>query len=476
MFILPLTVITIIVVECFIKLPFTITIKAVLYTAKKASKVLQSSNISDHWKEIVLLRYSLDIFKGTIKLFSYVIFCALLVLGIAVVMDNVFIFNPSIIEILSSFKGVGNMTVISIIYYYLRKKKKPGDYNSRDKLLHKLVLGSQIIKAMSFDLDGLFAVKKKVYNNSQPKHVFICGLARAGTTIIMRTFYQIGEFRSLTYRDMPFVLMPNVWRTFSGSNRRNTENKIRAHGDGIMVNIDSPEAFEEVFWTTFCQKDYITKDGLIPHIVNDEILNKFRKYVSRIIMSSDSRQQPRYLSKNNNNILRIPSIRKAFPKSIIIIPFRNPLSHAASLLNQHQKFSELHSKDSFSKNYFRWLGHYEFGAGHLPFIFKNTIHSKSIFKPNDINYWLNIWINTYSYLVTQNEVDCHYLCFESLCESPAETLQQLLDDLDIQFNSDFLLEQFKLPKKKSIIGISRDIKKNAIKIYNELKSIHSEKE
>ena len=124
MFILPLTVITIIVVECFIKLPFTITIKAVLYTAKKAIKVLKSSNISDHWKEIVLLRYSLDLFKGTIKLFCYLIFCALVVLVLAVVIDNIFIFNPSIIEILSSFKGIGSMTMISIIYYYLRKNKK----------------------------------------------------------------------------------------------------------------------------------------------------------------------------------------------------------------------------------------------------------------------------------------------------------------------------------------------------------------
>ncbi len=475
MFILPLTVITIIVVECFIKLPFVITIKSVLYTANKAVNVLKSSNISDHWKEIVLLRYSLNLFKGTIKLFCYLIFCAVVVLVIAFGFDNIFIFNPSIIEMLSSFKGIGSMTMISIIYYYLRKNKKPSDYNSRDKLLHKLALGSQIVKAMSFDLDSLFAVKTKVDNNSEPKHVFICGLARAGTTIIMRTFYETGEFKSLIYRDMPFVLMPNVWRTFSGLNRRNTENKIRAHGDGIMVNIDSPEAFEEVFWTTFCKNDYITKDGLIPHTVNDEILNKFRKYVSRIITSTES-QQPRYLSKNNNNILRIPSIRKAFPESIIIIPFRNPLSHAASLLNQHQKFSELHSRDSFSKNYFRWLGHYEFGSDHLPFIFKNTNQSNILYKLNDINYWLTIWINTYSYLISQWTDHCHFLCFEGLCENPVETLKQPLTQLDIKINPTFLSKQFKLPKMKSIIGVSSELKKNAMQIYNELKKIHTYKE
>ena len=99
MFILPLTIITIIVVECFIKLPFVITIKSVLYTANKAINVLKSSNISDHWKEIVLLRYSLILFKGTIKLFCYLIFCAVVVLVIAFGFDNIFIFNPSILSI-----------------------------------------------------------------------------------------------------------------------------------------------------------------------------------------------------------------------------------------------------------------------------------------------------------------------------------------------------------------------------------------
>lgn len=473
MFILTITIITIIMVEIFIKIPFAKTIKLVLNIAKKAIKVLTSTKISDHWKEIVLLRYSIDLFKGIIIIFCYLITCVLVVLVPIIVIDQIFNFNPSIIEQLSSLKSIGMMTIISIIYFYLRKKRKPSDYNSGEKLLHKLALGSKTIKAMSFDLDGLFAQKTNIYNNIQPKHVFICGLARAGTTIIMRTFYELGEFRSLTYRDMPFVLMPNLWRILSGLNQKNAKEKIRAHSDGIMVNFDSPEAFEEIFWTTFCQNDYITKYGLIPHTVNDEILNKFRHYVSRILTSSNSQQQTRYLSKNNNNILRIPSILKAFPESIIIIPFRNPLQHAFSLLNQHKKFSELQSKDSFSKDYFKWLGHYEFGVGHLPFIFKNTHQSNPLYKLNDINYWLNIWVNTYSYLISQRREHCYFLCFEGLCENPVGTLQQPFNQLGIHINSAFLLKQFKLPKEKSIVGVFNELKENAMQIYNELKLIHT---
>ena len=34
----------------------------------------------------------------------------------------------------------------------------------------------------------------------------------------------------------------------------------RAHGDGIKVSTESPEAFEEVFWMTFDEDDKDTKE------------------------------------------------------------------------------------------------------------------------------------------------------------------------------------------------------------------------
>ena len=120
----------------------------------------------------------------------------------------------------------------------------------------------------------------------------------------------------------------------------------------------------------------------------------------------------------------------------------------SKLLNQHKKFSELHSKDSFSKNYFKWLGHYEFGAGHLPFNVNNTTQSNPFYELNDINYWLCTWINVYSYLFSfRNKERCYFLCFESLCKNPAETFEQPLNYLDITVNSDFLSKLIILPKE-----------------------------
>ena len=37
-------------------------------------------------------------------------------------------------------------------------------------------------------------------------HVFVMGLARSGTTVLLNALYESSEFASLSYKDMPFVL------------------------------------------------------------------------------------------------------------------------------------------------------------------------------------------------------------------------------------------------------------------------------
>ena len=76
-------------------------------------------------------------------------------------------------------------------------------------------------------------------------NVFVAGVARSGTTILLNAIYDSDEFASLSYADMPFVLAPNLWSKISSTSKHLI--KERAHGDGIKVSSDSPEAFEEVF-------------------------------------------------------------------------------------------------------------------------------------------------------------------------------------------------------------------------------------
>ena len=89
---------------------------------------------------------------------------------------------------------------------------------------------------------------------------FVSGLARSGTTILLNAIYESDEFSSLSYKDMPFVLAPNLWSKLSFAIKKDIDLVERAHGDGIKVSTDSPEAFEEVFWMTFDKGDKDTQE------------------------------------------------------------------------------------------------------------------------------------------------------------------------------------------------------------------------
>lgn len=309
------------------------------------------------------------------------------------------------------------------------------EYSLIDRVLHRFALGTNLVPLASFDIET--ALQKPDNSRINEQHIFVSGLARAGTTVLMRIFHETGRFRSLTYRDMPFILAPGLWGRMSGRFRESGDLKERAHGDSLLVDFDSPEAFDEVFWRVFNGKDYIKKRCLEPHDVDDETLEKFRTYVALILMSSGSEAHHRYLSKNNNNILRIPAIKKAFPNALVIIPFRSPVQHANSLLRQHLRFSDKENQDGFTRDYMTWLGHFEFGPAHRPFVFSpSQLDVLKTHTPDSLDYWLLIWCETYEYLLKNTDGNVVFISYENLCTNPDEVLGSLftraglLEDLD----------------------------------------------
>lgn len=268
------------------------------------------------------------------------------------------------------------------------------NYSWLQKKIHKIALGSQFMREITFDVENILSSSIQ----KSDRHIFVCGLARSGTTILLNALYCSDKFASLSYADMPFVLAPNLWSKLSLF-KTNLPLRERAHGDGIQVSFDSPEAFEEVFWNTFCDKEKDTKENFIYYINN--ITKKYKK--------------TRYLSKNNQNIKRVDLILKIFPNAKILIPFRSPLQHSYSLLNQHKRFINEAKKDNFVSDYMYWVGHTEFGPN-----YKSIYTSDLTFKdPLDVNHWLEQWYLTYnSYAkLYQNHKNIKYICYEKLCNS-----------------------------------------------------------
>jgi hypothetical protein len=272
-------------------------------------------------------------------------------------------------------------------------------YSLAEQWFHKIALSCSIIPELAFDLEkARFGEAARKLAPTSP--VFVAGLARGGTTVLTQILHESGDFASLTYRDLPFPLAPNSWARARLSANRTVVDQERNHNDGLNHNLDSPEAIEEVFWRTFDHRNYILRDQLALHYPSREIRIYFEKYVELICLRYN---KTRYLSKNNNNILRISSICSAFSNVIMIHPFREPLQHAASLLDQHKKTSLIQRRDPFRLKFAVMLGHHEFGLGHRPFVFDqpNSIFAMDL---ETIDYWLLVWIQTYTWLLSQSDV------------------------------------------------------------------------
>ncbi len=304
------------------------------------------------------------------------------------------------------------------------------DYSFAARLLHKLALGSKAAGEFAFDIEQLLNRVDADAVNQSP--VFVVGLARAGTTILLRSLYQTGAFRSLTYRDMPFVLMPATWRKLSSRFQKDRPAVERAHGDAIAIDYDSPEAFEEVFWRVFYGEDYIGDSYLACQNLDREACKKFRCFVASVVQSAVADRDLRYLSKNNNNLLRLEGLHTAFPDSVVIVPFREPLQHASSLLRQHRSFTTIQREDSFSRKYMNWLGHHEFGLNHKPFVFGSQQPAAA--DPYSIDYWLAQWISAYNHALERAPAGTVFLSYDDLCHNPNDLLARLMAFLCVPYN------------------------------------------
>jgi len=305
------------------------------------------------------------------------------------------------------------------------------DYSLAAKALHYMALSSNVVKKMAFDVDCLISRTQKFSGQMLPP-VFISGLARGGTTILLEALYSSRQFKTITYRNMPFITAPLVWKLLTAGQYKNADLKERAHGDGLHVGFDSPEAFEEVFWLTFTDPSYVLKDCLIPHVPDTDVLDQYRQFVSHVTAEKGSRQFVRYLAKNNNNILRIGSLKKTFPDSFIIVPFRNPLDQAKSLLNQHNKFKQVQSEDGFTLKYMTWLGHFEFGLNFKPFKFSESSLPRNSSETCRLSYWIRYWESVYQYLMRHHAKDVIFFDYDKFCASPMSVLTTLSRKLDIE--------------------------------------------
>ena len=312
------------------------------------------------------------------------------------------------------------------------------NYNQIQKVLHDIVLSKTFINTSLFEIEKIIYLKNIEIKNQS--HIFISGLPRSGTTSLLNFIYSSNQYASLTYKNMPFLLSPHISSLF---NRKDISKKQRMHHDQINYDNNSPEAFDEFFF------------NLDNKFINSELIN----YLQLICLSKN---KLKYLSKNNLNFNRINLICELLPNCIFLIPIREPLYQAYSLLNQHLHFTKLQKKDDFIKRYMNYLGHYEFGLNHKPW--NNPV---SYQDSNNINYWLEQWCLFYQNILNNysSHKNCYFVIYEKLIKE--DYIKKLLKTLNINQIENIDLNYFKNSNNKEIkVNYSKNIHQIAKNIYD----------
>ena len=316
------------------------------------------------------------------------------------------------------------------------------NYNIFQKFLHDFIFNTKSVNQSLFEIEKLIYLKNSgIKNNS---HIFITGLPRSGTTSLLNFIYSSQKYGSLTYKNMPFVLAPNLSKLF---HKKNIKKKERMHGDGIFYDINSPEAFDEIFFSN-----------------NNEFIKK--ELINYLTLILSAKNKLRYLSKNNFNYKRIELINSILPNCIFLIPIREPLQHAYSLMCQHIHFSKLQNNNDFIRRYMNYLGHTEFGVNHKawnkPIEFLNL---------NKIDYWLEQWYLFYKNIQNNYQFynNCHFIIYEELVSF--DYIELLLNRINLDVSEDFNLKYFTNSNKKNLkVNFSQSIYKKAINLYNNYKN------
>jgi hypothetical protein len=282
------------------------------------------------------------------------------------------------------------------------------------------------------------------------KPIYVSGLARAGTTILLEILSRHQGVVSQQYKDYPPIYTPFWWNWLLA---RMLTQKVkpteRAHRDGILVTPDSPEAMEEILWMTFFPNVHnpATSNILDQSTNNLKFENFYPAHIRKLLLM---RNGNRYLAKGNYNITRLEYILKLFPDARFVIPVRDPVGHIASLIKQHTLFCKGERESPRALKHLQRIGHFEFGLDIRPINIGDEQKTKEIMtlweNQQDVQAWSSYWNQIHGYVADRLEANPNLreasmvVRFEELCESPEETIKALMDHCGLREGQDVVRE------------------------------------
>jgi Sulfotransferase family len=289
-----------------------------------------------------------------------------------------------------------------------------------------IALGNLETRVIADDLDALRV--------TQP--IYISGVARAGSTILLETLAQHPDLASHRYRDYPPVFTPYWWNRFlERVPQRAAPPAERTHRDGIAITPESPEAFEEVIWMAFFPglHDPAQSAVLSSKTRHPEFEAFYRDHIRKLVRVRGGK---RYLSKDNYIVSRLEYLLELFPDARFVIPVRDPVWHIASLMKQHALFCAGEERHPEALRHMQRVGHFEFGLDRRPINVGDAAPLARITdawaRGDEVEGWARYWAYIYGHLADRLAANpalreaSLVVRFEELCRSPYKVLERTL--------------------------------------------------
>jgi hypothetical protein len=280
--------------------------------------------------------------------------------------------------------------------------------------------------------------------------LFVTGLARSGTTILLELLASMPAIATHRYSDFPPVWTPYLWHRFLELvPRQAAAPKERPHGDRIMITPDSPEAMEEILWMRYFPGSHDpSKNGRLDRTTSNPPFAEFyRNHIRKLLLA---RGATRYLAKGNYNLARLAYIHELFPDACFVVPVRHPGTHIASLMRQHRRFTAGQEAYPAARAHLRRVGHFEFGLDRSPVNMGDDDAIEDILQcwqaADEVGGWARYWSHVYGSLRDQLDADERLrdavllVRYEDLCERPTDELARIFRHCGVTIDARLLAD------------------------------------
>jgi hypothetical protein len=265
--------------------------------------------------------------------------------------------------------------------------------------------------------------------------VYLCGLARSGSTLLHEIVASAPGVATHRVKDYPMVYTPYWWRQAT-ARRPPSAPRERVHRDRVLITPESPDALEEMLWMAFFPRchDPSVSNRLEAGSSHPAFEAFYREHLGKLLLAE---RATRYVAKANYHVARLAYLVRLFPDARIILPLREPVSHIASLVRQHQWFCQGQRKHPRALSWMQRSGHFEFGRDRRPINLGDGERVRAIQRAwaagEEVRGWACYWDMVHGHLARLLNADAQVRAatmvvrFEDLCAAPTETIRAVLD-------------------------------------------------